>query len=358
MDPSVLLSAGVIAALIAAAASLIVAVLTRRAQLDVAKINDLLEQGRIRLTSKLENQTAAEQARREYEYEARKRLYTECEPLLFQGLELAQNARHRVKSLARSARSNDIRVDGTGWLARHGYYYQSTAFFLLAPMTSYKILQGRITSIDLRLDPGLQAQYELLKLLYQSFADDFDLAKLGNTKYEPDRADTTETNWEFLRRDKPAIYARQGFYVGTLEMIVENLISTSGPARCKTFGEFSADFKQQDGNGTEFTAILQEVFEGFHPKRKPILWRVLITQVALYDAFINAQRPASNVQSLLRDSASRFGTPEQMKEFDWRIDNSDSADGEDVSRVFEVARMYLTKKSAGLEDRLQVNAPS
>jgi hypothetical protein len=356
-DLSVLLSAGVIVAVIGAATSLVVAFLTRRAQLDVAKINNLLEQGRIRLSSNLENQRGAEQARREYEYDARKRLYSECEPLLFQAVELAQNARHRIESLARSARTSDIRADGTGWLARHGYYYQSTAFFLLAPMTTYKMLQRRITAIDLRLEPGLHAQYELLRLLYQTFGDDFQLAGLDETKYDPDKADATEPNWQALRADQPAVFARQGFYVGTLEMLVEGLIATSGPPRCKTFGEFSADFERDDRNGTEFTSNLQEVFEGFHPKRKPILWRVLIAQVALYDAFINAQTPDSSVQVLLNKSASGFGTPDQVKLFDWRSPTQ-PADEQEAVGVFPVVRKYLDHKRRDLENRLQPSGSS
>src|ERR1700688_1501373 len=42
-------------------------------------------------------------ARREYEYEARKRLYEECEPLIFQTLESAEVARRRVRSIARKS---------------------------------------------------------------------------------------------------------------------------------------------------------------------------------------------------------------------------------------------------------------
>ena len=37
-----------------------------------------------RIVKKLEAEQAEQNARRDYEYEARKRLYHECEPLLFQ----------------------------------------------------------------------------------------------------------------------------------------------------------------------------------------------------------------------------------------------------------------------------------
>ena len=56
---------------------------------------------------------------------------------------------------------------GSGWLAGPGYYFRSTVCFLLAPMTSFKILQRRLTVIDLSLEPRLRTQYELLKLIFR-----------------------------------------------------------------------------------------------------------------------------------------------------------------------------------------------
>jgi hypothetical protein len=44
------------------------------------------------LKSALEEKRSAKAARTEYEYEARKRLYAECEPVLFQAAEFAEDA--------------------------------------------------------------------------------------------------------------------------------------------------------------------------------------------------------------------------------------------------------------------------
>ena len=57
--------------------------------------NELLQQ-RLHLTNELEEQRAIKDARRDYEYDAKKRLYAECEPLVFQALELAESARFRI----------------------------------------------------------------------------------------------------------------------------------------------------------------------------------------------------------------------------------------------------------------------
>ncbi len=127
------------AAIIAAVASLIGALYSatkaKAAQRDLAELDDRFQRQRAELDSRLQEQRAERDARRDYEYEAKKRLYTQCEPVIFQAMELAENSRHRVLSLARSARSGDLAPDGTGWLAHTDeYFFTSTAFFLLAPV--------------------------------------------------------------------------------------------------------------------------------------------------------------------------------------------------------------------------------
>jgi hypothetical protein len=181
----------VVPAIIAAAASLIVAIISALASARTSKrvgvLTSELEKQKLRLASELEEQRATRNARRDYEYEAKKRLYEECEPLLFQALDLAENARYRVMSLARSAREKEVRPDGSGWLGRTGYYFRSTVYLLLAPMTTFKILQRRLTTIDLSLEPRLQTQYELSKLLFLS------LPKISRWRTTSPSCSTTRT---------------------------------------------------------------------------------------------------------------------------------------------------------------------
>jgi len=192
-------------AIVIAVISLVASVLTAV----VAGIVKVRSDDRItRLTKRLDEEGRERDARRDYEYEAKKRLYEQCEPLLFQALELSESARDRVVSLARSARNGVIRPDGTGWLAAPGYYFTSTAYWLLAPMTTFKLLQSRLTSVDLGLEPRLREQYELLKVLYLSFTNDFDLARAKpELDYEPDRTDPGEPNREQLLADEPQVAA-------------------------------------------------------------------------------------------------------------------------------------------------------
>jgi hypothetical protein len=352
VDWTVLVTAGVVSAVIAGGFTILVALISRRTDIDVAKINEDIET----LKSELAQKSAAEDARRDYEYDARKRLYAECEPLLFQSLDLMLNASRRVVSLARSARSGvgpeakGIRADGVGWLDHLGYYYLSTVYFLVAPLTSYRILQRRLTAIDLRLEPGLQGQYEILRLMFQCFADDFELALLDETKYDPDRADEGKPNWQELRRDQPAIYGRQGFYAGTLDTVVERFITTSQPQRCKSFGEFRGELNSDDPSTAEFKKTVDEVFIGFHPKRKPILWRVLVTEVSLYEAFLGLQRSPTNFAGRLAEVAKGFASSKNLEALDWRASPHDATD-EEVRKPLEIAAQYLTEKGEAMSMR-------
>ena len=81
------------------------------------------------LEDKLTETQTKKKARLDYEYEARKRLYHECEPLVFELLEFAENAGDRIRGLARTARQGDL----PNWLSANEYYVASTMYYLLAP---------------------------------------------------------------------------------------------------------------------------------------------------------------------------------------------------------------------------------
>jgi hypothetical protein len=237
------------------------------------------------LTHDLEERQAENNARRDYAYEARKRLYAECEPLLFQGLELADSAQRRVHSLARSCREGNLRPDGSGWLAREDYYLHSSIYTLLAPLTTFKILQRKLTRVDLSLEPDLRRQYEIFRTAFDAFTDDHQLAALDPPlNYDPDRDEASGCDPDELRAAVPAVYRRQGYYRGTLDQIVEAMISTDGGQRCKSFGEFLVDLREADGQAGRMATEIRFLLLQFHPVRAPVLWRLLITQYFIYQS--------------------------------------------------------------------------
>jgi hypothetical protein len=354
----------VVPAIITAVASLIVAVIsvavTAMTSRRVARLTGELERQKLFLVSELEEQKAARNARRDYEYEAKKRLYAECEPLLFEAVELAESARYRVVSLARSCQQGDLRPDGSGWLSYAGYYFQSTAYYLLAPMTSFKILQHRLTAIDLGLEPRIRTQYELLKLLFLSFTEDHALARYGpKLEYHPDQADPGEPERDRLLGESPRIYRRQGFYLGTLDVIVQAMINEGtkergdNAARCRTFGEFRTEWARRDSTLSALIPELTALFGGFHPREQPALWRILITQYLLYDAFLHVHRSTAQESDRRVVQLVRIPSTEQMKQLNWRTDPGQASD-DSVREPFVVARAHIQRKLSELAQTLKL----
>jgi hypothetical protein len=316
------------------------------------------------LAAQLQQQQADRDARRDYEYEARKRLYQQCEPILFQARELAEVARRRIISIARSCRSNDLRDDGTGWLADHNYYFKSTVYYLLAPMTMFQLLRNRLTSADLSLDPTLHVQYELLKAIYLSLTTEFALA---NTKpaldYDPDKADPDQPNCNDLLITSPQTYRRQGLYVGTQEIVLEALTTgdkgqSDSLVRLKTFGEFTVEL---DTVGSPLQLVLpafDELFKGSHPHICPVLWRVLVSQFLLYEALIQcSSTKGKGGLGLLNDRVlSIFKLPpshEEIKELDWRTSVDAHVGDADISSPLVAARLYLVEQLTAVGRRFE-----
>ena len=225
------------------------------------------------LKSRMEERRSAETARRDYEYEARKRLYAEIEPIRFQVCEALEEAHYRVRSLARTARSGNLGIGLDSWVRDPGYYLRSTVYKLILPITYFRLMQRRMTFIDLHLDPNIAMQYSLLKLYARAFTDDFIFAALEpKLRYEPNHP-----QWRSLREENPAVFSRQALVLGDLECIADLLIfREDGQIRVLQFGEFDKLFDTEtlDENLQEVLSL----FVTFSPDRKPVLARLLLAQ--------------------------------------------------------------------------------
>lgn len=353
-------SASVVAAVIAAVVAIINARRTGRLQQQILEqtetfqrdrdnLLDELETRRLRLSKDLEEQRATRDARRDYEYEARKRLYQECEPLVFQASELAEAARRRIISLARSTKRGQIRADGSGWLDHSGYFFKSTVYMLLAPTTTAKILQRRLTQVDLSLERPLQMQYELLKGIYFSWTSDFDLAEKGPAlPYEPDLTDPDEPDRDRRLKEDPARYRRQGLYFGTLEILSECLV-VADSSRCKSFGEFLRDWDEESSSIHGHIDDFLDLFQGLHPTRLPVLWRILTLQHLQHSLFLALQREGNWKQGRASEIARRL--PIDLDEFDWRAQPNDADDS--VRQTLDMVQGYLVGMVDASEGRRQ-----
>ncbi len=230
-------------------------------------------------------------ARISYEYEARKRLYAEVGALQFQLGEAAEDARQRVLSLARTARKGALDPQ-TGWLARDEYYLRTTVYYLFAPLGLLRLIQRRLTAIDLGLDERVKAQYLLLRVLSWSFSEGHDVAAAGERlTYAP--------AWDDLACPEEPVCRPQHLPLGNIAKPVEALVADgdSTNARVLSYGEFVQQLDEPDSEvGARFRDTDPgdinpfRLFLGFHPERRPVLWRILVYQLMLYEALINLAR--------------------------------------------------------------------
>lgn len=307
-----------------------------------------------RATRKLEREkadrgeVAAEQnARREYQYKARLRLYEEYEPLLFQLVEASENALYRVQSLARSARLRDLNRDGSGWLDSDAYYLASTLYTMLAPLAVFRLMRRKLTLVDLNVDPLLARQYEVAKQLYMMLSEDFEFAGLEPTRpYEP-----FVSNWTEERLRDPQRHWRQGVATRRIDNSVDALIvsDAAGHERLMSFGQFDGLFADTASDLHREVAVVQDIFQGFHPATRPILWRILVAKAHIYESLVAIRNPAAGNGAGIDEPWNAIGEDDRQP-FDWRADNDEASDDEVLVEPFEVAGEYL-RQHLGAERR-------
>jgi hypothetical protein len=159
-------------AIVAALAAILAAIIAARNQIRLKKIEEI---------------NAELDARREYEYEARKRLYREFEPLIFILNQDSAGAYRHIKELAGMASLGSLHVklstaNDEDKDSINDDYLKSTIYKLILPMAVFSLIQRRLTSFDLHLENCFRLQYALAKCLYFSCADNYYIALGG---YDP-----------------------------------------------------------------------------------------------------------------------------------------------------------------------------
>jgi hypothetical protein len=335
--------AGVIAALVAATASILVTIwnplAARQLERHKAKLQDELEARKTQFQVMLETKkselveaAAARNARLDYEYEARKRLYEEIEPLLFQLHEAAEEAFYRVGSLARTSRNGELE-----WLTREGYYMKSTIHRLLLPAAILRIIQRRMTFVDMHVDETIRTKYHLLKMYAWSFTDDFDFRYLMRLPYKPDEATAK------LLKEEPAVYWRQGLYTGTLEKAVDAMLThEANNLRPMTFGEFEAALDPKAPSRPNLQPLVDLYFR-FEPSTRPILATMLHAQGCIAGLLLLSYREVPR-EGLLSGGLTDFiNSPDFVQDFRWSKD----APADDGDRM----QSYISGKFSRISGR-------
>jgi hypothetical protein len=278
------------------------------------------------LKSSLKREESAEDARRQYEYEARKRLYAQFEPLLFQLFEATEGAYYRVLSLVRSSHQGVLDGRNGAWLDG-GYYLHSTIYYMMLPAATFRMMSQAVNFVDLKLDPDIRIKYSLAKAYSWAFTDDYDFARLEPVlPYRPDLAHGLAK--AELREPK---HYKQGLYVGAVQNFVDTMIVADGERqRIVTFGEFQ-NLLQGDNLLVDLIGSQQEVPGWFRPAgdlfwnfdfpRRPVLARMLLTQ-ALIARLILYSYVHSCTIAKLSEALDAFITTEDAEGLRWWDDDS------------------------------------
>lgn len=286
------------------------------------------------LKSRLSAENDAAKAKRDYEYDARKRLYTDLYPLAFQLQETARSAQNRIRNIALACRGGWLAEGPDNWMTgTDPYYFTSVIYTLVAPLAIYELMTRKLTSLDLTLDEDLRRQHFIARRAYEALRSDFNLLdkpfpSLGlgpaGTKYAPPENRPTDLPAAAQQR---ATW-RQGLYSGQISQAVDAVLSTEDAVtHAMTYAEFAkalqgADLRTENeptGKPGEMKHALRplcDIFRDFHPARRPVTWRILLAQGACFRAIAAAsQSPGASADDILR--TARYAGAEDRAAFDW-----------------------------------------
>jgi hypothetical protein len=225
-----------------------------------------------RLKADLESTTNEQDARRDYEYEARKRLYSQCDPAAFRMLEECDRAYTRIVTLAQIARSEE----GSRWITDEENRL-STLYRVTAPIAAFAVLREQLTLFDLALEPRIHLQYRLGLLMVETFHHDVGLARIGaSLQYRPGAEETSDSE------AAPEIYTHQGISYEDLDSVVHALLEeTANGLQLISYPKFKQGVASEGSAAYEAGMKMDYLLRDFTPLSRPVLWRLLLVQAIL-----------------------------------------------------------------------------
>jgi hypothetical protein len=342
----VVLSPELVAAIVAGVVSVVLAVMNLLLARRQASLATELEETR----AELARRAAEDNARLDYQYDAKRRLYERFEPLVFQLLELSDYALDRIKNLTDPSVWPEFAAGEEGPpgtprppMAADKYETVSTLYGLYSPLVVIRSMSRSLTWVDLALEPRIQLQYHLASRLYGCIKDDKRLSQIAPPlAYAP-----FEEGWREKRRVAPATYWWQGLTMGRLETILD--LMTAGSAadpgdRLMSFGEFERFYSDvlhgDDERPKKTLAVAANAVYRFRPGDRPVFWRMLIAQARLYQALLRTRAHGFEVSS----DKSRWAELlrlEDQHDFEWQ---GGMHGAEPLSQVLGVTDVYLQER--------------
>ena len=294
---------------------------TARIQAKTARENSARDKELTRLNASLAQRRDKEAAQTDYTYYARKRLYTEVNPLLFRLRELCPGSIWRIRRIV----NENIKVVSEDNKVRTDYLVRTTTQRLVGPLVVAQEIQRHMTAVDLRVDPAIKAQYivsrELLWILHEGKAI---AAAPPANRYQGEGAP-----------EEP----RQHLTFAQLQRLVDVFTKPEkdGTRRPLKLNELE-DRKSEKGIA-DVLRQMKKLFASASPSSTPVLWRLLIAQASLMHVLIDlVDRSSATVDRVL---------PVDIEAFAWKPGGDESFNSE-VNAVDTFLRERLSRSGLHL----------
>jgi hypothetical protein len=256
-------------------------------------------------------------------------------------------AYEQISGVAEACRRGDIHPSDGGWFAhRHEYYVESTIYRLVAPMATFRLLQRSVTAFDLRLDSLIGKQYATGRLLARSMSSDYLTARSAGLQYDRNRKGSDD-EWRRRREEAPEIAMRQGLSEGRMENAIRSL-TVDETGKILPFGTFSELYRDPTSELYRHFDALAEMFQGFHPARRPVLWLILMRQICTMRVLMELGDQWTPRDVLLAKQLNDVSTMplNERRIFDWRTSRDDADDDIVLARPFDLAEEHLRERLA------------
>ena len=292
-----------------------------------------------KLRARLDESSGERKAQRDYEYEARKRLYADVQPLMIQIALACEATFSRMANLAQTAQRGDLGTGPRSWLIADPYYIASTVHRLLLPGACFQLLRDKTTELDFQLDPKIATLYRLLRTSYLALTKEFEFAAAEpKLEYSPYAGDA-----EARAGDDPARFLRQGVATGNVDnALAAMIVAQEGKNhRVLRVGELQVGMEKRSG---EIRRTLEEFFwivRGFHPLERPVLWRIMCAQACLAYVGWNAQLADAGHDDLARAVSAFCRDPRTARRF---ATSPGDAGLEDARLTFRAVESVLVRE--------------
>lgn len=142
------------------------------------------------------------------------------------------------------------------------------------------------------------------------------------------------------------------------EDLIEHYYEPDKALRLKSFGKFTNEYIKEKKVEPPFDSIYN-IFLNFHPSKKPVLWRILIAQLYLYDAIkhiYDIKKKNKNLQDSGElpnyKSIKTIPEKERREELNWRKNGHEAKYNEVFVDPFAAVECYL-QNSMELKDLIE-----